>query len=229
MNVRQRKQSRGTCAYCEEVIASGGMVKHLAACSKRQEAIENAGRGKGSPETLYHLRVRDAETGEYWLDLEMPGSRTLKDLDSYLRVIWLECCGHMSQFSIGGWGGDDIPMSRKIGKAFPAGVELTHIYDFGTESITLVKVVGTREGAATTTRPVALMARNLAPEAQCMECEGSAAWLCMECVDEHDESGMLCDKHRKTHPHEDYGDPVKLVNSPRMGMCGYDGPAKPPY
>ena len=26
-----------------------------------------------------------------------------------------------------------------------------------------------------------------------------------------------------------YGDPISLVNSPRLGMCGYDGPAEPPY
>ena len=41
--------------------------------------------------------------------------------------------------------------------------------------------------------------------------------------------GMLCQLHAGTHPHDDYGNPVSIVNSPRMGMCGYDGPAEPPY
>ena len=27
------------------------------------------------------------------------------------------------------------------------------------------------------------------------------------------------------HPHDQYGEPIPLVNSPRLGMCGYDGPA----
>jgi hypothetical protein len=205
------------------------MVKHLGTCSKRQAAIENGGRGKDNWETLYHLCVRDASRGEYWLDLEMSGSRTLKDLDSYLRGIWLECCGHLSQFSTGGWRGNEMPMSRKIGQVFQPGVELTHIYDFGTSSETLIEAVGTREGKPTTTRPVALMARNLMPEAQCVECERPAVWLCMECVIEENEWGVLCDEHAKTHPHRNYGEPTKLVNSPRMGMCGYTGPAEPPY
>ena len=29
--------------------------------------------------------------------------------------------------------------------------------------------------------------------------------------------------------HDEYGDPMPLVNSPRTGMCAYDGPAEPPY
>jgi len=227
--VAERKQSSGTCTYCGAVVAISGVTKHMAACSEHQAAIENAHPGKGGPETLYHLRARDASQGEYWLDLEMPGSGTLRQLDDYLRAIWLECCGHLSEFSIGAWRGDRIPMSKKIGQVFLPGVQLTHIYDFGTSSETLIKVIGTREGRATTKRPVALMARNVMPEAQCRECERPATWLCMECLIEEDEWGVFCDEHAETHPHEDYGEPVRLVNSPRLGMCGYDGPAEPPY
>jgi hypothetical protein len=46
---------------------------------------------------------------------------------------------------------------------------------------------------------------------------------------EDDAPGLLCAQHAATHPHENYGEPVELVNSPHMGMCGYDGPAEPPY
>jgi hypothetical protein len=42
-------------------------------------------------------------------------------------------------------------------------------------------------------------------------------------------NGTACEKHAKEHPHENYGEPIPLVNSPRLGMCGYDGPAAPPY
>lgn len=181
-------------------------------------------------QTLYHLRVQDAYAKEFWLDLEMRASATLDDLDSYLRAIWLECCGHMSQFSAGGrrWG-DEIHMSRKIGKILEPGEELTHIYDFGTSSQTQVKLLAKREGAPTTPHPIALMARNLTPETECQECGQPATWFCVECQIEDENPGMLCDRHAEDHPHDNYGDPVPLVNSPRMGMCGYDGSAKPPY
>lgn len=223
------KPSKGKCSYCGSEIAEGGVTKHLFACAKRQTIIQQAERKKVERESLYHLRVLDAWRREFWLDLEMRGPRTLKDLDSYLRGIWLECCGHMSRFSVGGWRGKEIPKKRRADEVFKRGIELTHIYDFGTSSETLIKVVGTRESKPTTTRPIALMARNLMPEAKCIECGQQAAWLCMECLIEDDVWGTLCEKHAQSHPHGNYGEPIRLVNSPRLGMCGYEGPAEPPY
>jgi len=35
------------------------------------------------------------------MHIEMPVSGTLYDLDSFLRAVWLECCGHLSAFRIG--------------------------------------------------------------------------------------------------------------------------------
>jgi hypothetical protein len=183
----------------------------------------------GESELLYHLQARDAWSGEFWLNLEVRGSAKLEQLDRYLRAIWLECCGHMSQFSVGGWSGREIGKQRRVDQVFEVGVELTHIYDFGTESVTLIKAVDLRKGKPTTKHPIALMARNLQPEAACIECGAPARWLCVECLYENDEWGVLCDEHAETHPHENYGEPVPLVNSPRVGMCGYVGPAKPPY
>lgn len=223
------KQSKGTCAYCGQEITKNGVAKHLSSCPKRQTIIETAERRKAKSEVLYHLRVQDAWRSEFWLDLEIRRSGTLKDVDSYLRGIWLECCGHMSRFSVGGWRGQQIPKSRKVEEVFKGGVKLTHVYDFGTSSETLIKAVGTREGSPTTSRPVALMARNLMPEAECIECRQPANWLCMECLIEEERWGTLCDEHAPMHPHKNYGEPIRLVNSPRLGMCGYEGPAEPPY
>jgi len=159
----------------------------------------------------------------------MRGSATLKDLDGYLRAIWLECCGHLSRFSSGGWQGKEIPKKRQADEIFESGVELTHIYDFGTSSVTLIKAVGTRKGKPTTSCPIVLMARNLMPECECIKCKQPAIWLCMECLTEENVWGALCDEHKETHPHDNYGELVRLVNSPRLGLCGYAGPAEPPY
>lgn len=224
------KQSRGTCLFCGYETTKAAMVKHLASCAKRKEQVEEATKkAKAAPETLYHLRVSDHYAKDFWLDLEVRGSAKLSDIDSYLRAIWLECCGHLSQFSIGGWGGGEIAKSKRVEAVFRDGLELTHIYDFGTSSETMIKDMGQHQGIPLTKRPIFLMARNHMPEVACIECGKPATHLCMECMYEHESSGMLCDEHAKTHPHENYGEPVELFNSPRMGMCGYAGPAEPPY
>jgi hypothetical protein len=186
---------------------------------------------KGADEQkLYHLLVHDAGLGAFWLHLEMNGEATLKKLDDYLRTIWLDCCGHLSHFAIGdGWRGSKVGMSRKAGQLFSPGLELTHLYDYGTTSETVVKVVGMRAGRPLTKHPIALMARNQIPAAPCKECGEQAKFLCLECLYEEDESGLLCAKHAEDHPHHNYGEPLPFVNSPRVGMCGDVSPAEPPY
>lgn len=223
------KQSRGRCAFCGYETVKSAMGKHLAACPQRQAQLLRAEETKRKPEMLYHLRMQDAYDHNFWLDLEVRASATLKDIDAYLRAIWLECCGHLSRFSIGGWDGDEIPKSRRVDVVFQYGAELTHIYDFGTSSETRIKVMGQRDGVPLSTRPMVLMARNLMPEALCIECGQPAKYLCMECLINQSEWGTLCAQHAETHPHDDYGEPIELVNSPRLGMCGYTGPADPPY
>jgi hypothetical protein len=227
----RRPENPGTCAYCGEIITKRGVVKHLDKCPKRRETLSVAEASSRPVETFWHLRVQDAFDKDFWLDLEMVGSASLDKLDQYLRAIWLECCGHLSKFTIGGWGGQDIGKARKANAIFEPGLVLRHLYDFGTTSETDIKVVGFREGKVTTKHPIALLARNQMPEMLCMVCDQPAGWLCLECLYEAEEPGMwfLCDEHVKDHLHDEYGDPIALVNSPRLGMCGYDGPAESPY
>ncbi len=224
-----RKQSQGACVFCGREMTKGGLSKHLKTCPQRQEAINKAAEKAGPKQRLFHLQIQDAWSSDFWLHVEMNGGATLKELDKYLRAIWLECCGHLSRFSVGGWGGNEIAISRKIEQVFSPGVELTHIYDFGTSSETLVKAVEVREGQPLTKHPIFLMARNHMPPAVCAECGEPAGWLCMECLIEEGEWVTFCQKHAEEHPHDNYGEPMPLFNSPRVGMCGYDGPAEPPY
>jgi GAF domain-containing protein len=227
--MREREQSSGKCSYCGQDVSKASMTRHLSGCQRRQTAIALAECSSSARETLYHLRVQDASRSQFWLDLEMRGSARLTSLDNYLRAIWLECCGHLSMFTIGGWQGQQIAKARQADQVFRVGVQLTHLYDFGTTSYTLIRMVAQRVGKPTTRHAIALMARNLPPDERCIQCGQPAAWLCAECLIEQNVWGALCDEHAASHPHQDYGEPLPLVNSPRVGMCGYSGPAEPPY
>lgn len=231
----RRKQTRGSCVFCGREMTKGGLSRHLKSCTKRTEAIETANLQikNGPVQPIYHLQLQDVWGGSYWLHLEIQGEATLKALDDYLRAIWLECCGHLSQFSIGGWSGDEIPMNRKIKHVLTPGLTLTHIYDFGTPSETLIKAVDVRQGRPLTQHPIFLMARNKLPEVRCSECDKLARWWCTECWIEMGEWVPLCDRHAEEHRTEEHDNDEygmsPFVNSPRMGMCGYYGPAEPPY
>lgn len=221
-------RTKGICTYCGGAFTRVGMARHLRACRERQARL--AGAGATPVSTFLHLQVSDAYSGRYWLHLEMAGSARLDALDEYLRAIWLECCSHLSGFTVGDpWRGREVPFGAPAGQALRLGRELTHVYDFGTSTETTIKVVDERSGAGTTSRPIALMARNEPPEFSCMECDEPATRICTQCVYEEDLDGALCDAHAEEHPHEDYDEPLPVVNSPRMGVYGYTGPAEPPY
>jgi hypothetical protein len=211
------------------MVTKRGVAKHLDKCIQRRKSLQAAETSSRSIETLLHLRVQAGVDKNYWLDLEMNGSATLEKLDKYLRAIWLECCGHLSEFIIPSWGNARLAKTRTAAASFAPELVVRHIYDFGTTSETDIKLVAAREAKPTTKNPVALLARNKLPEAVCQECEQPAAWICIECLYEGDTTGYLCDDHVAEHPHERYGEPFRVFNSPRTGMCGYDGPATPPY
>ena len=120
-------------------------------------------------------------------------------------------------------------MSRRVQDVFEPGVELTHIYDFGTSSMTLIKAIRVRQGKPLTSHPIVLMARNSPFDAPCQQCEQQATWLCCDCEAESDEAGLFCDQHGEEHEDVHPDGLLELVNSPREGMCGYSGPAEPPY
>ena len=231
-----RKQHKGVCGFCGRESTKGGLTRHLASCAARKDAVQTADAGSRGAATLIHLRVQDDHRAEFWLDLEINGSAALRDLDSYLRAIWLECCGHMSMFSEGGWGeGDELPMDARIDRMLKPGAELVHIYDFGESSETLIKSVSAREGKPASDRPIILMSRNKPPGYVCSECDRSAVRACPGCsLFGNLAGGVFCESHAETHTCEwmEFGDeeaPPLLQNSPRVGMCGYDGPAEPPY
>jgi hypothetical protein len=98
---------------CGKEFSKAGMTRHFDVCPDRGINLKAIEAGEFPVETIWHLRVQDAYAKDFWLDLEMRGSATLEKLDQYLRAIWLECCGHLSEFIIGGWGGSKIGKARK--------------------------------------------------------------------------------------------------------------------
>jgi hypothetical protein len=231
-------QSRGACGFCGQEFAKAGLTRHLKTCAKRLEAQAAAEKTRRTVQKLHHLQVQDAWGGNYWLHLEIRDNATLANLDHYLREIWLECCGHLSAFEIGDisyasspdpWGeSDDRSMAVKVGKVFAPGMTLHYEYDFGSTTELTIKVLDERAGKPLSEHPIFLMARNKFEAPTCMECDQPAVWFCTQCpYDRADERGELCEEHAKEHEHEDMV--LALVNSPRVGVCGYSGPAEPPY
>ena len=144
MAVTRRRQPRGICSYCERDFSRGGMLRHLGACRKRQESnLKELSIGNETA-LLHHIRVQDVWDGNFWLDLEVMGSATLRELDRYLRIIWLDCCGHLSMFTEDGWHSPEVLHTNRVADALKIGAQLIYIYDYGDETNLPIKCVDIR-------------------------------------------------------------------------------------
>jgi predicted RNA-binding Zn-ribbon protein involved in translation (DUF1610 family) len=97
-----KQTSVGKCNLCNGSFGKSAMSKHLSSCKGRQaDSMEPAG-GVGSPKTMFHILVEGNHSPEYWMHLDVPANARLVDLDGFLRKTWVECCGHLSAFTIEG-------------------------------------------------------------------------------------------------------------------------------
>lgn len=216
------------------------MARHLAACAPARDV------GDASPATLIRLHIEAQGDRRYWLDLDMNAAAPLRALDRFLRDVWLECCGHMSAFTIHGvrydtsrapdWSFDTLSspprrsMNAKLGEVVSPGRVFHHEYDFGTTTALKLRVAGARDGRIGR-RPVRLLARNEPLRWMCAVCDAAATDICVLCADERDDI-FFCADHARAHradEHEDDDAMLPVVNSPRMGVCGYTGPRTTRY
>lgn len=226
-----RKQSQGKCNLCGQTVTGSAMTKHLSACCQ-QHAEKAAGKRGPRIGPVFHLMVKGDELPEYWMHLEAPAKATLKDLDSFLRNTWLECCGHLSAFifrhgrynvtALDSFGYDDEEerdMKVALSEVLQPGIEFFHEYDFGSTTTLHLKVMAAYESPVKG-KTIRMLARNDPPAITCAVCREPATQVCSVCV--YEGRGFLCDDCVEEH---ECGDEMclRVVNSPRVGVCGYEG------
>lgn len=249
--MKQNPNSEGKCLFCGGTFAKAGINRHLQAHLKQKAKENTAGQS-------YLIKVEtDPRYGgsPYFLSLWVDGLATMKNIDDFLRDIWLECCGHLSAFtnpknqrqSGGIWGlfeavellekgkqkeyekfmeesKGEVPMSRKTNMVFHKGLKLEYEYDFGSSTELLLTVI--EEYPVKADKKVVLLSRNEPLEWLCDTCKKKPAiHICT--IHNWEEDSLFCEKCAERHAKkcEDFKDyaAMPVVNSPRMGVCGYEG------
>jgi hypothetical protein len=153
----------------------------------------------------------------YWLEVVVPMTARLSTLDQFLRVTWLECCDHLSAFSGTGRHGATLSSALKVGDVFARQKSIEYVYDFGSSTELVIKRV---KSVSPPTKKIVLLTRNEPPAESCEECGAAATSICPDCS--LAEGGLFFDQHAQDH---ECGEErlLPVVNSPRMGVCGYGG------
>jgi len=117
---------------------------------------------------------------------------------------------------------DERTMWVELGEILSKGSRLQYIYDFGTSTDLKLRVVDERQGRAGS-EPVRLLSLNEAPGWECEVRGEDASWICTYCMYER-ENPFYCELHAEDHECDEPEMLLPVVNSPRMGMCGFTGP-----
>lgn len=208
----------GHCSKCEKLVTKRGALAHIKKCF-----------GVGAAESANAFIIRaqyPAQNPIYWLHVTLPFNLTLEHLDAFLRGVWLECCGHMSQFKINGklYSShfeydefsyfEEFSMSLQCKKILNVGLKFTHDYDFGSTTRLSLEVVGLTHSINPI--EVELLMQNQEPQFTCSFCDEKAVNISAY------ESDFLCKSCTST-DEDDEGRHLPLVNSPRTGVCAYVG------
>jgi hypothetical protein len=112
----------------------------------------------------------------------------------------------------------EVSMNKKVSEAFGTVDRLDYVYDYGSSTELVVRSMGTVRGSLKGV--VQLAARNEPPTWPCDECGKTATVICSQC--QYEGGGFFCARHESGHG---CGEEMLLpvVNSPRMGVCGYCG------
>jgi len=157
----------------------------------------------------------------------VPKNLTLGDLDQFLRDAWLECCGHLSEFTIEGRryishtesGNPSQSMKKQVGQVLSLGLEFEYVYDMGSSTEFVLQVLEKIE--ACPQKKVTVLMQNDPPPFSCKICKKQSQIICSLCGD------TICNRCSKRHScakqEEDTYMLMPLVNSPRTGVCGYEG------
>ena len=192
------------------------MTRHLQSCLSKTGINPEPTNGPSPSLKFFHLLVEGHHLPQYWMHLKVSSHARFEDLDNFLRDIWLECCGHLSAFSI---GGEEVKKSKKLEYVLRPGMQLIHEYDFGSTTELRVKVVSEFQSKIKRDE-IEILARNDPPQIKCSHCDNLATRICTEC--NYEDAGWLCEACAEDHKcDEDLQLPV--VNSPRTGVCGYTG------
>lgn len=209
----------GKCTICKEKITKRTAARHFI-----KEHAEEGG------DTRFLILVDTPYSSPYWMVLLADPSAELSDLDKALRSIWVECCSHMSSFTIMGeeylgtaFGkADDYldgaeSMEIMIQEVLAPGMTFKYEYDFGTTTQLRLKVVDLIPWTAHREK-VLMVVMNDKPVFPCSECGRPAEYhytewddgkvLCIECSSEEDVDDCYL---------------LPICNSPRTGQCAYEG------
>ncbi|WP_297632333.1 SEC-C metal-binding domain-containing protein [uncultured Clostridium sp.] len=129
----------GKCYFCGKDVTNRTAKRHAKTCSVFQEKNEEGIKLSKSLKERFIIKINDKETKKFTLYIVMDSYLKLRELDNFIRDIWVECCNHLSLFKINGERyfsnteiNDGENQEYRLEEIFDIGDKFDYEYDFGT-------------------------------------------------------------------------------------------------
>ena len=206
----------GVCHLCHDEVDGDRIRRHLIRCISDLTGLQPSQTlSRRNPRKTAYISVR-APNRPHWMELGVRCDVTLRELDQFLRAVWLECCGHLSHFTINGveysvvvpMPGENRNfepeskreaswrhMGRSISAAIPPLTAFHHEFDYGSTTeleLEHLAVFGELIQKVAPTQPwhggkIVILARNQSQRG-CLRCGRPAQWKLAPQYDEYEHS-----------------------------------------
>lgn len=215
---------KGECRICGAKHTASGMTGHL----KKHLT------GAGGDADHFVIRIDGGPGSPFWMYVQVSTEATFGVLDKFLRAVWLECCGHLSEFTV---DNATVGERKRLSAFLSDGTKFLHQYDMGTTTMLRLSTIGrtarimpvrgwVHKDAYCPPPPVFgegkvyIMALHDKVRYNCEKCGKAADYVCGQCI--YDEPRACCETCA---PNHECGDDMLLdaAQSPRTGECGFTG------
>ncbi|MCE5219832.1 MAG: SEC-C domain-containing protein [Clostridium sp.] len=206
---------KAKCYYCNKELTERTIKRHMKTCSEMKKIIDEKGINDKEKRNQFIIAIKPKYAGnEYCIYLSIDGTLGLIYIDQFIRDIWVECCGHLSGFRIKGKFYQEYSMNAKLNDILNIDEKFEYEYDFGSTTHLILEVVDIIQVPSSFSQ-IEIIARNNEIKHECEICGAEAKyfsyekdeWECESCIDKDDDMISKFD----------------YCNSPRDGVCGYDG------
>ena len=216
---------QGECRICGAKSTADDMASHLMQHTKTH--------GAGDV-NQFAMRVDGGPDMPFWMYIQIPTEATFGVLDKFLRAVWVECCGHASEFEV---DGEIVGMRKRLSAFCTDDTEFLYRYDMGSTTTLRLGVIGRMRKTmpmrgwfhkdAYYPPPLVygeykafILALHNKVKFNCQTCGKRAVYVCSNCI--YDMEGACCEDCAPKH---ECGDEMLLpvAQSPRVGVCSFEG------
>lgn len=212
---------KGKCYYCNTELNERTIKKHMKSCPEMIKAIEEKGKKSKAKRDQFIISLKDkCDTDTYCIYLSIDANLQLAHIDNFIREVWVECCGHLSCFVINKKvynvnNDNSYEMNARLKDVLSINQKFEYKYDFGSTTELVLEVVDCIKVPKKFTE-IEIIARNDEVKHKCCKCNKDAKYFNWSEEEYYCEScSQQCE--------EDEIDEVEYTNSPRDGVCAYDG------